>query len=200
MRKLLFILAITANWCYAEGGFYAGLGAGYAYINNIPQSGFSFNNGSSSSQSVGSFATTIYAGYDFNNIVGLQIDYDVAYNGLPPSYSQGQQVTDGALILHLPFSIISASLKDFSLFAKGGIGYNYYSFGNISPNCATCVNPPNNISAFVPVYGLGAEYDFNSFAVRAQWNYNGSVTAANEGNDQLQLNSNMYLLSVLYRF
>lgn len=201
MRKFFFILAvINICLCYAEGGFYVGLGAGYASINNVPQSNFSFNNGTTGSQMVGSFATTVYAGYDFNNIVGLQVDYNVAYNALPPSYTEGQQLTDGAVLVHLPFSIMADSLKGFSLFAKGGLGYSYYSFGNINPSCTSCINPPNNTSAVVLVYGLGAEYNFNSFGVRAEWNSNGTVTVANQGNNQLLLDSNMYLLSMLYRF
>ncbi len=74
MRKLFcYITALVGmvQLCYAEGGFYLGLGAGYASMTNIPQSSFSFNNGSFASQNVGSLATALYTGYDFNRIVGI---------------------------------------------------------------------------------------------------------------------------------
>jgi hypothetical protein len=209
MRKLFYTMWIPVyagmtmgmvQLCYAEGGFYVGLGAGYASMTNIPQSSFSFNNGSFASQNVGSFATAIYAGYDFNRIVGLQIDYNVAYNGWASGFIENQQIFDGAVLVHLPFSIIADSLSGFSLYAKGGVGYSYYAFGQVSPSCTTCVYPPSNTSAMVPVYGLGAEYAFTSFALRAEWSHSGNVTATNFGNNQLLLDSNMYFISGLYRF
>src|SRR6185437_2103266 len=201
MRKLLFTLVIlSAGICYAEGGFYVGLGAGFASITNSPQNGLTFINGSGSSENGGTFASTIYAGYNFNRIVGLQLDYDVAYNGQTTTYNVSQQLTDAAVLVHLPFSFIADALSDFSLFAKGGIGYSYYGFGNISSSCVTCVIPPNNISTLVPIFGLGAEYRFTSFGVRAQWDYSVNVTANNLGNSQVQLNSSMYFLSLLYHF
>ncbi|MCC2626136.1 MAG: OmpA-like transrane domain [Burkholderiales bacterium] len=208
MRKLFFYIMMwvptfvgITKLSYAEGGYYLGLGAGYASMTNIPQNSFSFNNGSFASQNVGSFATAIYAGYDFNRIVGLQIDYNVAYNGWASGFIENQQLLDGAILVHLPFSIIADSLSGFSLYAKGGIGYSYYSFGQVSPTCTTCVFPPNDTSSAVPVYGLGAEYAFKDFiALRAEWSHSGNVTAANVGNNQLLLDSNMYFLSILYRF
>jgi hypothetical protein len=128
------------------------------------------------------------------------MDYSVAFNASAPTYTINQQLLDGVILLHLPFSIFADALSGFSLFAKGGLGYSVYTFNNQSANCATCVNPPSNASAYTPVYGLGAEYGFSSVGIRAEWTYSGKVTAPNIGYNQVQLNSNMYLLSILYHF
>jgi hypothetical protein len=201
MRKLFFILAIiNIKWCYAEGGFYAGIGAGYSSINNVPQSGLTFSNGSAVSQNAGAFTGGIYGGYDFNRIVGVQLDYDVAFNGQTSSYNATGQIVDAAVLLHLPFGFIAEALNGLSVFAKGGIGYTTWGFGNVSANCATCLNPQNSASGIVPVYGFGIEYGLKNMGIRAEWDYSGNVSASNQGTNQVQLNANTYLLSILYHF
>ncbi|HLX53774.1 MAG TPA: outer membrane beta-barrel protein, partial [Aquella sp.] len=169
MRKLFFYIIMwipayagMTQLCYAEGGFYIGLGGGYDSITNSPQNGLTFINGSGSSQNGGTFATTVFAGYNFNRIVGMELGYSVGYNGQTTTYNISQQLTDVTALVHLPFSFIADALSDFSLFARGGVGYSYYGFGNVSNNCVTCVTPPNSASTLVPVFGLGAEYRFTS--------------------------------------
>lgn len=199
MRLLLFIIVnIFIICCYAEGGFYAGIGAGYSDITNTPQSGLTFNNGSTQNQNTGTFSTALYGGYDFNRIVGLQLDYNILFNGQLPGYSINQQLVDAAVLVHLPFGFIADALTGFSLYAKGGVGYSAYTFNNQS--CTTCVNPPSNANAIVPVYGAGAEYGFSNIGIRAEWDYSGNVNAPNLGKNQVGLDSNMYLLSILYHF
>jgi len=201
MRVLLFIVTIIClGNCYATGGFYAGIGAGYSSIINIPQSGLSFANGSTGSQETPAFTTALYGGYNFNQIVGVQVDYNIAFNGQVSGYSINQQLFDAAVLLHLPFGIFTDTLKGFSLYAKGGIGYSNYDFDGQLITCTTCINLPSSTYAFIPVYGLGAEYSFSSLGIRAEWDYSGNVIAPNFGSNQVQLNSNMYLLSILYHF
>lgn len=202
MRKLLFAFAILSSWCcHAEGGFYAGIGGGYANITSIPQSGYIFNNGNSDSQNSGAIAAGIYGGYNFNHIIGVQGDYNLGFDApAGSSYNVSQQLLDATLVLHLPFGFITDALRGFSLYAKGGLGYSVYGFSSVLQGCPTCVNPPDNTHAFTNVYGLGAEYQLNNLGVRAEWSASGNVTAPNMGSNQVQLNSTFYLVSILYYF
>ncbi len=203
MRKLLIIIAIINVWpAFAEGGFYAGIGFGYANIANTAQNNFTFNNGSSGTQNGPAPASTLYGGYDFNRYIGIQADYNVAYSAQIPgsSYSVYQQLIGASVLLHLPFGLFSNALSGFSIFVKGGLDYSVFDFGNVSSTCSTCVNPPGTAYAVVPVYGLGAEYGFGNVGIRGEWNYNSNVMAPNFGSNQVQASSNMYLLSVLYHF
>ena len=186
---------------YADGGFYIGIGAGYATIANATQSGFVFNNSTSGTQSSGNIASTLYFGYDFNRYIGVELDYNVAFSGqVANSYNVNQQLINGALLLHLPFGIFTPILTGLSLFAKGGLGYSIYGFGSVNPSCTNCVNPPATAYAFVPMFGAGVEYGFTNIGIRGEWNYSGSVTAPNLGSNQVITSSNMFLLSVLYHF
>ena len=200
-RILLYIIAILTSIANAEGGFYVGIGAGYATVANAPQSGYTFNNLSGGTQSSSNFASTLYGGYDFNRYVGLEIDYNVAFSGqVASSYNVNQQVINGVVVLHLPFGIFANALSGLSIFAKGGVGYSFLGFGAVNPSCTTCVNPPSIAAGFIPAFGAGVEYGFTNIGIRGEWNYNGSVTAPNLGSNQVAVSSNIFLLSVLYHF
>lgn len=200
MYRLLVILClfISACLCHAEGGFYVGIGAGYTSMTDIPLG--SVDNGSDSNQYIGAATAAVSGGYNFNHIVGVQLDYAIAYNAVGPGYNPTQQLVDAAVLVHLPFGFIISALSDFSLFVKGGVGYSTYAFNNIANNCTTCVNPPNGAYAVVPVYGLGAEYGFGPIGIKAEWDHSGDIMVPNQGRNQISISSNMYLLSVLYYF
>lgn len=203
-KNILTLLAITtlllSKVALADGGFYTGIGAGYANVNNTVQSPLTFSNGSSGSQSGGAVASTLYFGYDFNRFVGIQADYDIAFStSMANSYSSSEQVFGGSVLLHLPFSIFSDALSGLSVYAKGGVGYAIAGFSGQS-TCINCVNPPNTASAFAPLYGLGVEYGFTNVGYRLEWDGIGSIMSNNGGTSQVGVSSNLFLLSILYHF
>lgn len=202
MQKIvLTFMFLTSIFAYATGGFYAGIGAGYANISNTPLSGFNFNNGATSSQNTGAPALAFYGGYNFNRYIGVQVDYDFSFSTpIGGSYNTTNQLIDALAIVYLPFGIFTNSLSGFSLFVKGGIGYNDFKFSNVNPTCSTCINPPGEGYGIIPVYGIGAEYNFNPVGIRLEWVGDNNITIPNLGYNQVQANSNMYLLSVLYHF
>lgn len=193
------ILATAAN---AEGGFYMGIGTGYTSFNNTIQSGLTFDNGSTASQTTGNIASTLYFGYDFNHWLGVQGEYNVGYNtSVAGSYNVNQQLLGVSLLGHLPFSIFSSSLSGLSIFAKVGYDYDVMSFTNTGPsNCSGCISMPNSAFAYLPIYGAGIEYGFTNIGIRAEWNITSNITASNMGQSLVTLNSNMYLISILYHF
>jgi hypothetical protein len=200
-RILLCIIAALAATLHADGGFYVGIGAGYAMLANSLQSSYTFNNLSGGTQSSNNFASTLYGGYDFNRYVGLEVDYNVAFSGqVANAYNVNQQVINGVVVLHLPFGLFANALSGLSIFAKGGLGYSSLGFGGVNPSCTNCVNPPSIAAGFIPAFGAGVEYGFTDIGIRGEWNYNGSVTAPNVGSNQVAVSSNMFLLSVLYHF
>jgi hypothetical protein len=197
---LLLSLA-TTSYTFAEGGFYMGIGAGYASLNNNLQNNYVYNNGNSGNQTSGNVASTLYFGYDFNHYIGLQGEYNVAYDStVANSYNVNQQLLGVSALLHLPFSLISDSLAGLSVFGKIGADYDVIGFSNVSPNCANCTNPPSSAFGYVPLYGAGIEYGQNNIGVRLEWDQSGNINASNMGSTQSIVNSNMYLISILYHF
>lgn len=197
--KFLTILGLTGS-VYATGGYYVGIGAGYSSLTGTVQSPYVFNDGSTGSQSAASFASTFYFGYDFNKVIGVQFDYNAAWNAVGNSYNLNQQLLGGSALFHLPFSIISDSLAGLDVYAKGGLAYNAINFGNINPNGANCVYPPSSTNGISPLVGAGVEYGFKNVGYRLEWDYAGSIMSSNYGNNQVSTSSNSYLFSILYHF
>ena len=199
----LFFLANLAlsTAAYAEGGFYVGIGPGYSSVSSALQSPYQFSNGGNGTQDAGSFASTLYFGYDFNRVVGIQADYNAAWGAqYSGGYSLNQQLLGGSLLLHLPFGVFSDHLSGFDAYLKGGIDYNAVNFGNIGAPCVNCVNPPNSATGATPLYGAGIEYGFNNVGYRLEWDYSGSLMVTNQGNNQTSITSNSFFLSILYHF
>lgn len=208
MQKLLLLILISlTNFIFADGGFYMGIGAGYSSIDGAAQSPYQFNNGSTGSQVDGSFATALYLGYDFNRWIGIQADYNAAWGtSNSNSYTLNQQLLGGSVLFHLPFLVFSNSLSNWDVFAKVGGDYNAINFGNVNPSCSNCVNAPSSVNGFTPLYGAGIEYGSGNVGYRLEWDYAGSLMAANSNStgtsngNQLNMTSNTYLLSILYHF
>jgi hypothetical protein len=201
IKKLLFISTLFISSAFAEGGFYTGAGLGYADISNTAQGPLNFGSTTSNKTANGNgLASTVYFGYDFNHFVGIQEEYDIAYNSsIADSYSANQQIFGTSLLLHLPFAVFSNELSGISVFAKGGLGYEVAQFSGNS-GCSGCVNPSNQNAAFVPIYGLGAEYGFTNVGYRLEWDGAGSIMNTNQGINQTDISSNMVLMSIMYHF
>lgn len=202
MSKLrLLCLCFLSGIVVAEGGFYMGIGAGYADVTNTAQSPFQFSN-SSTSLSGGSFASTLYAGYDFYRWLGIQIDYNAAWGaGFNNGSSLNQQLIGASLLFHLPFGIMSTALNGLSAYAKVGYDYNAVNFGGTNTGCSSCTNTlPSSSYGYTPLYGLGVEYGFKNIGYRLEWDYSGNLNAQNNGTNVVNTSSNSYLVSILYHF
>lgn len=197
----LGLVLLCFGIAFAEGGFYTGIGAGYANISNTAQGSMNINSSpGNQNASSGGVASNIYFGYDFNHFVGVQTEYDIAYNSnIGDAYSANQQIFGASLLLHLPFSIFSNSLAGFSIFAKGGVGYEVAEFSG-NTGCSNCVNPSNQNAAFVPMYGLGVEYGLTNIGYRLEWDGVGSIMNSNQGANQVSMSSNLVLASIMYHF
>lgn len=203
MRIYFICLGVlSSSIVFAEGGFYGGIGVGYANLANTAQNNYVFNNGSNGTQSIGSLASTLYFGYDFNRYIGAQLEYNTAYAGqIANSYNIRELLPGAALLLHLPFGIITKKLDGFDIYAKGGAAYNTINFRNVQPTCAECVNPPSSVTSLVPSYGAGFEYaPPTGIGAKIEWDSYGSVSASNLNNTQIINNANLYLFSILYHF
>lgn len=200
MMSSIFYTAYT----FSYGGFYMGAGAGYANISNSLQNSLVFNDGATGSKSVNGVASTVYFGYNFNNFVGIEVDYKVAFRAkVENSYSVQQQLAGASMLGRLPFGLLDNHLSGLSFFAKLGLDHNAINFFSVQSDCNNCVNPQSATFGFRPTYGLGLEYDFSSsqsFGVRGEWNNITKNLISNEGIQQLDVGTNMYLLSILYNF
>lgn len=195
----IFPLLILTSTAFAQGGFYVGIGGGYSSLNNQAQSPWTFNSGSTS-ETAGAPAVMVYGGYDFNQVIGLEANYLAAINGSTSSYTATQQLLGGSLLVHFPFSIVSDNLSGLSVFGRGGFDYNMVNFSNIQNNCVTCVIPPGSVNSFTPRYGAGVEYGLKNVGYRLEWDYAGSLTATNQGSNEVNLSSSSFLISILYHF
>lgn len=203
MRSYLLCFGIlSVGTVFADGGFYGGIGVGYANLDNTAQNNYMFNNGSSGTQSIGSLASTLYFGYDFNRYIGTQLEYNTAYAGqIANSYNIRELLPGASLLLHLPFGLITKKLDGFDIYAKGGGAYNTVNFRNVQPTCVSCVNPPSSVTSLVPSYGAGLEYaPPQSFGARLEWNSYGNVNVSNQNSTQVVNSADMYLFSILYHF
>ena len=199
--KIFVVTILSPTIAFAEGGFYTGIGAGYATTVGTVQNPFVFNsNGTTGTQSSSGIGSAIYFGYDFNRYVGIQSDYDVDFTTqVASSYSVNQQLLGASMVFHLPFSLFSNSLSGLSIFAKGGLDYDMVGFSG-QPNCNNCVNPSGSNAGFVPVYGLGVEYGFTNVGYRLEWDGTGPIMNSNKGVSQTSISSSTVLLSILYHF
>ncbi len=185
----------------ARDGFYVGLGAGYANINSASQGALNYRNGENGQKNVGSIASTTYGGFDFNDYIGLQLEYDVTYGGnVANSFSISQQLAGLGLLLSFPFERLSYRLRTLSIYAKGNMNYSMLNFYNINTSCTNCVNTSNSSTLFLPSYGAGLEYNLRVVGLRFEWDYNTSNTATYNGMNQVAITSNLFLISVLYHF
>lgn len=198
-KIFLSLVLLAVGTAFAEGGFYTGIGAGYANVTSAAQGALTNGAGTSQNASAGGVASNLYFGYDFNHFVGLQEEYDIAYSTNIGNTSVNQQIFGTSLLLHLPFSVFSNSLSGLSVFAKGGMAYEIAGLGANS-SCANCVNPASQNAAFTPIYGLGAEYGFTNVGYRLEWDGVAPIMNTNNGANQTNVSSNMFLLSIDYHF
>jgi len=217
MKKFVFgamLSTVLCTYAQADGGLYVGVGAGYGTIGSNTTGGTSYPNGSSS-QGGGNMAGSVYVGYDFSHYVGIQADYDYIANvqystgSTPNSGSNGdfnvnQQVLDLGVTGHLPFSLFADALSGISVFGRLAFGYSTTSFSGgqlTSPSASGgYVNIPSSASNLVPVLAAGAEYGIGQVGIRFEYQYIGNSTINANGQNILNVNNNLLLLSALYHF
>ena len=217
MKKFALVGLFSTLFCtyaQADGGLYVGIGAGYGTIASNTTGGLSYPNGSSS-QGGGNMAGSVYLGYDFNHYVGIQADYDYIANvqlstgsipnsGVNGDFSVNQQVLDLGITGHLPFSLFADALSGISLFGGLAFGYSTTTFNGgqlASPVAAGgSVSIPSSASNLVPVVAAGAEYGIGQVGIRLEYQYIGNSTINTNGQNVLNVNNNLVLLSALYHF
>lgn len=217
MKKFVLgaiLSSVLCTYAQADGGLYVGVGAGYGTIGSNTTGGTSYPNGSSS-QGGGNMAGSVYVGYDFSHYVGIQADYDYIANvqystgSTPSSGSNGdfnvnQQVLDLGVTGHLPFSLFADALSGISIFGKLAFGYSTTSFSGgqlASPSASGgYVNISSSASNLVPVLAAGAEYGIGQVGIRLEYQYIGNSTINTNGQNILNVNNNLVLVSALYHF
>lgn len=217
MKKLTLLCTFTtlfSGYACADSGLYVGVGAGYGTTTATTTSGLNYANGSSS-QSGGNMAGSIYLGYDFSHYVGVQADYSYIANvqyttGAIPgtsingAFSANQQLIDLGITGHLPFSLFANSLSGISLFGKLAFGYATTSFNGgelVAPSVpGSYVTIPSSASSLVPVIAGGAEYGIGPVGIRLEYQYVGNSTINTGGQNIMNVNNNLVLLSALYHF
>ena len=209
MKKIcLLVLSILTNIAIADslegtdGGYYVGIGAGYSQITGAVQAPYLLNNTTSGTQDAGSIASQLYFGYDIYKWLGLQLDYNAAFEAsYSNSYKLNEQLLGGSVLLHLPFTVFSDSLKGISLYTKLGFDYNSINFGNTGA-CDGCSSLNNSADGFTPLFGLGGEWDDNEHVgYRLEWDYAGGLMAKNNlGDNIINTSSNSFFASIMYHF
>lgn len=217
MKKFVFgamLSTVLCTYAQADGGLYVGVGAGYGTIGSNTTGGTSYPNGSSS-QGGGNMAGSVYVGYDFSHYVGIQADYDYIANvqystgsipnsGVNGDFSVNQQVLDLGITGHLPFSLFADALSGISVFGRLAFGYSTTTFsgGQLASSSSTggSVNIPSSASNLVPVVAAGAEYGIGQVGIRLEYQYIGNSTININGQNVLNVNNNLVLLSALYHF
>lgn len=213
-KKILFPLLIISGFSYADSGLYLGVGAGYNMQNTSTTNGFSYLDGASS-KSGSNMLGSVYVGYDFNRFIGIQADYDymanIQYtigndlnNGTQGSFSGSQQLLAVGLTGHLPFGIFANPLSGLSLFGKLSLGASFVNFdgGTVGAgtNLSYTQSIPSSSQSLVPVIGGGVEYGIDSAGVRLEYNYVGNTAINNNGQNLMNVNDSIILLSALYHF
>ena len=160
-------------------------------------------------------AGSIYIGYDFSHYVGIQADYNYlvgsqfnaggsATPGVSTSFNTTQQLIDLGITGHLPFSLFANALSGISLFGKLAFGYSTVSFNGgtlINNNGAGGTTKlPGSSSSLVPIIGGGAEYGIGPVGIRLEYDYVGNSTVNVGGQNMMNVNNNLVLLSALYHF
>lgn len=196
MKKYLIILCFIFFNSFATGGWVTGAGLGLGFVNMNSLNNLSYNDGSYS-QNGNSISTTIFAGYNFNSYIGLEINYNVIYNSQTPNFYLTTQIVGLEIIGKLPFSIISSHLKGISIFAKIGDAYTNFGFSNITSYCSNCINVSEMTFGFPFIYGAGLEYDLQNVGYRFEWM---QLNLGSNFNSQITLQPNLFLLSILYNF
>lgn len=204
MKKPLFFFTLFCSPAFAESGFYAGLGAGIANISTATTNSYSYLDGSSN-KSGSNMVGSIYAGYDFSRYVGIQFDYDyianVQFSDTGYSFNANQQILDLGITGHLPFGLFANSLSGLSLFGKLAVGYTSVSFSGGYVNNGTSTQAlPTFAQNLVPVIGGGVEYGIKSVGIRLEYDYIGTTTVSNSGQNLMSVNNSIGLLSVFYHF
>jgi OOP family OmpA-OmpF porin len=158
----------------ATPGAYAGIGLGASKIEAASTSLFVNNTSSSKTATAnsGGFGGKLFAGYNFNQYVGLEAGYAMYANTTNKASVANYQAS-------AKYSMRTVSLvgkaylpiqQDFNLYALGGAAevYNTVNYRNNS-NGAITLNRglelrsgTQTMRQLRPVYGVGASYDVNS--------------------------------------
>ena len=104
-----------------------------------------------------------------------------------------------ALVGSLPLTLIKP-LANVSLFAKVGMDYNVINYYNVNSVCANCSAFPNSSFGYLPIYGLGINYDIKSYGVRMEVNQTMNNTVSNNNISSVSSNMTYYLASIYYKF
>jgi hypothetical protein len=167
------LLTTLAN--AAVVGSYAGIGLGGS--NNNANTLF-FKNSSNWTRTSGYTLTPkpagkLFAGYNFNQHIGLEASYGVVYASVTNKY------VDGSTVASSTYSMNAASLVG-KIYLPIEQGFNLYALGGGSKVSSKVQNRNNNVNAitinndpslqngsktthlFRPVYGIGATYDANT--------------------------------------
>ena len=214
IKNVLLSLNLCTAVVYADSGFYIGAGAGYGSMTASTTNGYNYLDGTSSKNG-NNMLGSVYMGYDFSHFVGTQIDYDYIANaqftsstssitGVQNSFSVNEQVIDLAVTGHLPFSVFANSLSGASIFGKLGVGYSIINFsgGTVGSgvNQVFTQSLPTFAQGLVPVLGIGAEYGIGSVGIRLEYNYIGTITVSNGGQNVMNINNSIGLFSAFYHF
>lgn len=196
MTKYLIILCFIVHNSFATGGWTTGAGIGIGFVNMNTLNTLTYNDGSYTKSS-NSMGTTIFAGYNFNNYVGLEVNYNVIYNSQTTNFYLTTQIIGLEIVGKLPLYIIHNNLKNITLFAKIGDAYTNFGFSNITSYCSNCINVSEMTYGFPLIYGAGIEYSFQNIGYRFEWM---QLNLGSNFNSQITLQPNLLLLSILYNF
>ncbi|MBY0545006.1 MAG: outer membrane beta-barrel protein [Gammaproteobacteria bacterium] len=184
IKKVLLALATTmlaastSVFATAKNGLYLGLQMGESKANYSDNSSglnsfFSQPTLPNASIDENSFAGRLYMGYQWNKFIAAELGYNylgnVQFNNIfgisGADADLRQQAADLSAKVMLPIT------KQFNVFALGGGAYVWAKAWNTSTTADTMgVEVGSSQGTFTPVYGLGADYDFNEhWGVDVSW-------------------------------
>ncbi len=198
-KKIFYLLLLTTYNSYAFQGFYIGAGSGIATINTMPQHGI-FSTGNNGTQVTNTPASTFYWGYQYNKFIAIQLEYNSAYNvKIADTYKMNQNLLVFTAVGSLPLGFTQI-LSNFAIFAKFGAEYNVINYFDVNSICVSCSPLPNSSFTYMPAYGIGIDYQFNNFGIRAELDNTLNNTVSNNNISIFTSNSNYYLGSIYYKF
>ena len=200
MRKPLYLSFILANSTYAFQGFYVGIGGGIANINSVPQGNTIIATGNSNAVLSDTPTTSVYWGYQYNKFLSLQLEYNYAYGvTIANTYQMNQTLLGMSFIGSLPLNLIKP-LTNVSLFAKIGMDYNVINYYSVNSSCANCSAFPDSSFTYLPIYGIGINYDIKDYGIRMEVDQTTNNTASNNNISLVSSSMTYYLASFYYKF
>lgn len=195
--KLLIIFILITQKILADG-FYVGIGAGFTSFATTPQNNVNFSTGRSGTQITNAFTNTVFLGYQYNQYLALQMEYDTMFNTrIANTYDTNQRLLGISLIASLPLYPITSNLVPF---VKFGADYSVINYFNVNSSCTQCGTLPNSSFTYLPLYGLGIDYNVNNVVLRSEVDYSPNNTVSQNNTSVFTTNSSLFLLSIYYKF